>query len=172
MSEARRRQARATELAGARDGARRRERGEAGRERGEATAGARARRSSPARARRGDGGRARWSLPARARRGGAGHDCGGIGNGLGQAGREREGGDRDARFSETIFVGLSEADENIGRPLNYFRRPGSGRRKYAAFSSVMRPTKISSLCSSACRRNYSQAHENTLHFRRSRGRRK
>jgi hypothetical protein len=59
-----------------------------------------------------------------ARRGGAGHDCGGIGNGLGQAGREREGGGRDARFSENIFVGLSAADENIAQSMNYFRRPG------------------------------------------------
>jgi hypothetical protein len=59
-----------------------------------------------------------------ARRGGAGHDCGGIGNGLGQAGREREGGGRDARFSENIFVGLSVADENIAQSMNYFRRPG------------------------------------------------
>jgi hypothetical protein len=86
---------------------------------------------------------------------------------------EREAvGARPGRFRASIFVGRAEADENSGRSMTYFRRHGPGPRKYATFSSVKRPMKITSIFSWPCRRKYSPAHENTPHFRRSRGRRK
>jgi hypothetical protein len=86
---------------------------------------------------------------------------------------EREAaGERPGRFRASIFVGLTEDDENSGRSMTYFRRYGPGPRKYSTFSSVMRPTKITSIFLWACRRTYSPAHKNTPHFRRSRGRRK
>jgi hypothetical protein len=86
---------------------------------------------------------------------------------------EREAaGERPGRFRASIFVGLTEDDENSGRSMTYFRRYGPDPRKYSTFSSVMRPTKITSIFLWACRRTYSPAHKNTPHFRRSRGRRK
>jgi hypothetical protein len=86
---------------------------------------------------------------------------------------EREAaGVRSGRFRASIFIGLTEADENSGRSMTYFHRYGPGPRKYSTFSSVTRPTKITSVFSWNCRRKYSPAHENTPHFRRSRGQRK
>jgi hypothetical protein len=65
---------------------------------------------------------------------------------------EREAaGARPGRFRASIFVGLTETDENSGRSMTYFRRYGPGPRKYSAFSSVTRPTKITSVFSWACR---------------------
>jgi hypothetical protein len=72
-------------------------------------------------ARRGEGGRG-----AAARRG-----DGGLKRAIETS---REGRGRRCRAS--IFVGLSEADENTGRLMTYFRRCSLGPRKYALFSSA------------------------------------
>jgi hypothetical protein len=75
-------------------------------------------------------------------------------------------------FRAFIFVGRAEAGENSGRTEVIFVGLTPGPRKYATFLSVKRPTKITAVFSWAGRQKYSPAHENTPHFRRSRGRRK
>jgi hypothetical protein len=75
-------------------------------------------------------------------------------------------------FRAFIFVGRAEAGENSGRTEVIFVGLTPGPRKYATFLSVKRPTKITAVFSWASRQKYSPAHENTPHFRRSRGRRK
>jgi hypothetical protein len=76
-------------------------------------------------ARRGEGGRG-----AAARRGDDG-----LKRGLKRAiETSREGRGRRCRTS--IFVGLSEVDENTGRLITYFRRCSLDPRKYALFSSA------------------------------------
>jgi hypothetical protein len=64
---------------------------------------------------------------ASARRGG----CGGavIQNSETSESEREAAGARPGRFRASIFVGLTEVDENSGRSMTYFRRHGPGPQK-------------------------------------------
>jgi hypothetical protein len=115
------------------------------------SAGSVARRACVWAARRGRAGGAARGVQA-ARRRGDGAACGGAVIQNSEMSEREVAGARPGRFRASIFVGLTEADENSGRSMTYFRRYGPGPRKYSTFLSVTRSTKITSIFSWACRR--------------------
>jgi hypothetical protein len=57
-------------------------------------------------------------------RGGGGAACGGAAIQNSETSEREAAGARPGRFRASFFVGLTEADENSGRSMTYFCRPG------------------------------------------------